>query len=67
MDKYTSETNKKMDEDEKREKELNHFVNNFSYKILDIKDIIKDLKTVAKKGYSYDFTEDLNDMIKEIV
>lgn len=67
MDANTVMLNKKMDEDEKREKALG----DFRIECFDDLDEIRRLVNVLKIGVDdyqgYDFTEDLEDMIKEII
>ena len=65
MDAKTAMLNKKMDEDEKRERFLGEFI--LYTNIEEIESIINQAKESAKDYKGYDFTEDLNDMIKEII
>ena len=66
MDANTSALNKMLDNQEEQEKALEDFQKESETILKEINNLIKELKYL-KDSYRYDFTEDLNDMIKEIV
>jgi len=65
MDANTISLNKYLEEQEKRERFLSEFI--LYVNMEEVESLINNAKELAKNYKGYDFTEDLEDMIKEII